>query len=176
MPYTGLSSWDYLNLLISSFYASQFTTVDTPSSKLAPPTNLEPYTMAVITEHGNSNRHNNNSDTNSKIGISKSDTDAAPHPQRQLSNALTIPEFFAHKNIFVTGGTGFLGTVLIEALLDTHPDIGTIYVLVRGKRNHDPKERINRLLQKPVSILEHRLISAPLSCPWRRFDTWLTHL
>lgn len=65
---------------------------------------------------------------------------------------ITIGDFFAHKNIFITGGTGFLGTVLVEALLSSSPDIGYIYVLVRGKHGYDPNERINRMLQKPVSF------------------------
>lgn len=71
----------------------------------------------------------------------------------QSTNGISeVGEYFANKNIFITGGTGFLGTVLIESLLDSHPDIGNIYVLVRGKKRFDPNERINRLLQKPVSI------------------------
>lgn len=75
-----------------------------------------------------------------------------PANDKNLNDQMTIAEFFAHKNIFITGGTGFLGTVLIEALLDATPDIGTIYVLVRGKKNLDPNDRIKRLLQKPVSF------------------------
>ncbi|XP_055388049.1 putative fatty acyl-CoA reductase CG8303 isoform X2 [Condylostylus longicornis] len=66
------------------------------------------------------------------------------------SNQISVSQFFAKKNMFITGGTGFLGTVLIEALLSAHEDVGIIYVLVRGKRGFDPQERINRMLSKPI--------------------------
>lgn len=68
-------------------------------------------------------------------------------------NEPTIAEFYAGKNIFITGATGFLGTVLIEALLSSTPKIGTIYLLVRDKYGSDTKERVRRLLAKPVRIL-----------------------
>uniref|UniRef100_W8AXN4 Fatty acyl-CoA reductase n=1 Tax=Ceratitis capitata TaxID=7213 RepID=W8AXN4_CERCA len=104
--------------------------------------------MAVISEHGSGG---------SSSGSSNEELRLKDQNEKNLQNISTVPEFFAHKNIFVTGGTGFLGTVLIEELLDTHPDIGTIYVLVRGKRKFDPNERISRLLQKPVSTTKSRL-------------------
>lgn len=64
----------------------------------------------------------------------------------------TIGEFYAGKNIFITGGTGFIGTVLIEALLSATPEIGRIYLLVRDKYGSDTNERIKRLLSKQVQI------------------------
>lgn len=62
----------------------------------------------------------------------------------------TLAEFYADKNIFITGGTGFLGTVLIESLLSSSPKIGTIYVLIRDKYGADANERIQRLLSKQI--------------------------
>lgn len=63
----------------------------------------------------------------------------------------TIAEFMAGKNVFVTGGTGFIGTVLIESLLSTTPKIGTIYLLIRDKYGSDTNERVRRLLSKQVN-------------------------
>lgn len=77
-------------------------------------------------------------------------TAIAPTLSTIVNESSTVADFFAHKNVFITGGTGFLGTVLIEALLSATPDIGTIYVLVRAKRNISPKERIKRLTEKSV--------------------------
>lgn len=64
----------------------------------------------------------------------------------------TVGEFYANKSVFITGGTGFLGTVLIEAILSTSPDVGTIYVLVRDKYGSNASTRINRMMKKAVSF------------------------
>ncbi len=52
--------------------------------------------------------------------------------------SLKIKEFYSAKNILLTGVTGFLGKVLLEKVLRAFPDIGTIYILVRAKRNETP--------------------------------------
>lgn len=62
----------------------------------------------------------------------------------------SIKTFFANKSVFVTGGTGFLGAVLIESILSTSPDVGNIFVLVRDKYGSNANTRIQRLLAKPV--------------------------
>ncbi|PNF40527.1 hypothetical protein B7P43_G08166 [Cryptotermes secundus] len=64
----------------------------------------------------------------------------------------TIPEFFQAKNIFVTGGTGFIGKVLLEKILRSCPDVGNIYILLRSKRGKDLKERLTDLTNLPVLV------------------------
>lgn len=63
----------------------------------------------------------------------------------------TVGEFLAGKNVFITGATGFLGTVLIERLLSATPKIGKIFILIRDKNGKTAQERVDRLMKKIVS-------------------------
>lgn len=68
------------------------------------------------------------------------------------SDMASVSDFYANKSVFITGGTGFLGTVLIEAILSASPDVGKIYVLVRDKYGSNADVRIKRMIKKAVSI------------------------
>lgn len=68
------------------------------------------------------------------------------------SDCTSVANYLSGKNVFITGGTGFLGTVTIEALLSASPDIGNIYVLVRSKKGFTPESRVEQMLTKAVSF------------------------
>lgn len=63
----------------------------------------------------------------------------------------SIPEFYAHKDVFVTGATGLMGKCLVEKLLRSIPDIGRIIILMRTKKGKAIEERTRELLESPVS-------------------------
>uniref|UniRef100_A0A336M1N3 Fatty acyl-CoA reductase n=1 Tax=Culicoides sonorensis TaxID=179676 RepID=A0A336M1N3_CULSO len=65
-------------------------------------------------------------------------------------NRPSIPEFFKGRDIFITGGTGFMGKVLIEKLVRSCPDINRIFVLMRGKRGKNVQERLEELKNLPL--------------------------
>ncbi|XP_052862889.1 fatty acyl-CoA reductase wat-like [Anopheles cruzii] len=56
-----------------------------------------------------------------------------------------IPAVFAGADVFITGGTGFMGKVLIEKLLRSCPKLGTVFVLMRGKRGKSLEERLKQI-------------------------------
>ncbi|XP_044013795.1 uncharacterized protein LOC122856167 [Aphidius gifuensis] len=67
------------------------------------------------------------------------------------TNMLTpIQQFYSGQNVFITGGTGFLGKILIEKLLRSCPDISSIYILVRPKKGQDIIQRIENIFDDPV--------------------------
>ncbi|XP_022053034.1 fatty acyl-CoA reductase 1 isoform X2 [Acanthochromis polyacanthus] len=59
---------------------------------------------------------------------------------------VNIPEYFAGKNVLISGATGFMGKVLLEKLLRSCPDVGSVYVLVRSKAGQNPQERISDMI------------------------------
>lgn len=65
-------------------------------------------------------------------------------------NRSSIKSFYRNACILVTGGTGFVGKVLLEKLLRTCDDLRCIYVLLRSKRGLTSEERYHELIQNPV--------------------------
>ena len=58
-----------------------------------------------------------------------------------------ISDYYAGRSIFVTGGTGFMGKVLLEKLLRSCPEINRIYVLIRTKKGQSPQDRLTAMLE-----------------------------
>ncbi|EDS32177.1 conserved hypothetical protein [Culex quinquefasciatus] len=69
-----------------------------------------------------------------------------------LGEYISVPRFYAGADVFLTGGTGFMGKVLIEKLLRSCPDVGRIFVLMRSKRGKTPQTRVQDLTNNPVGV------------------------
>jgi fatty acyl-CoA reductase len=75
-----------------------------------------------------------------------------------------IFEFYENKSVFITGGTGFIGKVLIEKLLRS-TNVATIYVLIRAKKGKNVSTRLEEMFKCPVNIatfksMKNRLFQA----------------
>lgn len=63
-----------------------------------------------------------------------------------------ITEFYRNKTVFITGGTGFMGKVLVEKLLRSCP-VRRIYLLMRPKRGVDVEQRLDDMFNYKVNDL-----------------------
>uniref|UniRef100_A0A182FVW2 Fatty acyl-CoA reductase n=1 Tax=Anopheles albimanus TaxID=7167 RepID=A0A182FVW2_ANOAL len=79
---------------------------------------------------------------------------ASRRQQRQMkrkakSRLLDISEFYRDAVVLVTGGTGFIGKVLVEKLLRSL-NVKRIYLLIREKRNVSTADRMKEMLEDPI--------------------------
>ncbi|XP_077559528.1 fatty acyl-CoA reductase 1-like isoform X1 [Haemaphysalis longicornis] len=61
-----------------------------------------------------------------------------------------IAQFYQDQVVFLTGGTGFVGKVLLEKLLRSCPGVKEVYLLVRGKKGKEPEARTEAMLKSKV--------------------------
>lgn len=70
------------------------------------------------------------------------------------SSDLSIGDTFRDSVVLLTGATGYVGGLVLEALLRTTA-VQTVYVLLRAKGQQMPEERLAKLLQVRSSLLTH---------------------
>lgn len=68
------------------------------------------------------------------------------HPDR-------CEDFFADKTVLITGGTGFMGKVLVEKLLRACPKVKKVILLMRDKKGKSPEQRLKDIFAGPVSMI-----------------------
>lgn len=81
--------------------------------------------------------------TSKTTTVAAQDEDLEEYPDR-------IAAIYSGKTILVTGGTGFMGKVLVEKLLRCCTGVKRIYLLVRSKKGKDPNERLKDVFNNPV--------------------------
>ncbi|XP_043277619.1 putative fatty acyl-CoA reductase CG5065 [Venturia canescens] len=67
-----------------------------------------------------------------------------------MNEASEIQPFYRGKTIFITGGSGLMGKVLVEKLLYSCSDLDKIYLLIRPKRGRTPDIRVDDMFKLPM--------------------------
>nr|XP_033335427.1 fatty acyl-CoA reductase wat-like isoform X1 [Megalopta genalis] len=79
--------------------------------------------------------------------------DASSSPELQIlrgDERSEIADFYDRTNVLVTGGTGFIGQLLVEKLLRSCPGIAKLYMIVRPKKGKSAEERFKENFDVPV--------------------------
>ncbi|KAM9771653.1 fatty acyl-CoA reductase 1 [Syngnathus typhle] len=66
---------------------------------------------------------------------------------RTRPGVTSVAEFYAGKNVLITGATGFMGKVLVEKLLRSCPDVRALFLLVRPKAGQSMQERVDDMMK-----------------------------
>jgi hypothetical protein len=69
-----------------------------------------------------------------------------------MSTPLSVEKTLAGRHILFTGASGFLGKVWLSMMLDKVPQVGRIYVLLRGKQRQGASERFERMVNESYAF------------------------
>lgn len=75
-----------------------------------------------------------------------------PENHTSVENLTPIQSFYNGQVLFITGGTGFMGKIMLDKLLRSCPGIKTIYLLIRTKKGKNVEQRLNELFNDSVSF------------------------
>jgi fatty acyl-CoA reductase len=70
-----------------------------------------------------------------------------------MTGSISITEQFRDARVLLTGATGYVGSLVLEALLRT-TTVSKVYVLLRSKGQQSAVERLSKLLQVRVTVCE----------------------
>ena len=73
-----------------------------------------------------------------------------PHGELMENVESVVGEYFNDCVVLITGGTGFLGKLLLEKLLRTCSGVRTVYVVVRSQKGKSLNDRIRDLFTDTV--------------------------
>ncbi|CAD7701405.1 unnamed protein product [Ostreobium quekettii] len=85
-------------------------------------------------------------------------SDAAGPLDRAAASALSVRQAFRGARVFLTGATGYLGSLVLEQVLRVCPEVDRVYVMSRGKKSASARDRVDRLLRLG---LFHKLWNSP---------------
>ncbi|XP_049268843.1 putative fatty acyl-CoA reductase CG5065 [Rhipicephalus sanguineus] len=66
-------------------------------------------------------------------------------PADRQNEACQVSEFYNDREVLITGGTGFVGKVLLEKLLRSCSGLKRVYLLMRGKKGRGPQSRLEEM-------------------------------
>ncbi|XP_077357360.1 fatty acyl-CoA reductase 1 isoform X2 [Festucalex cinctus] len=73
--------------------------------------------------------------------------DVGTGPSDDDGGVASVAEYYAGKNVLITGATGFMGKVLVEKLLRCCPDVRALFLLVRPKAGQSVQRRVDDMIK-----------------------------
>ncbi|KAG7261683.1 hypothetical protein CRUP_002303, partial [Coryphaenoides rupestris] len=64
-----------------------------------------------------------------------------------VAMAPSVADYYVGKSVLITGGTGFMGKVLVEKLLRSCPGVKALYLLVRPKASQTMQQRVSDMMK-----------------------------